>query len=167
MYILRQTSDQVVQVQPPAPVDGNPEQETAPIDVHLRYYRLSGPHFAVSALILSQFFSIASDSNRAISISRPVHPDEQIPYPDTEEGMKQRETDFRKIVDIAEASGELVNLSDFKTTKDLEADAKPAKTSTTRKSRSTSSRSKSTSDTPTPQEETPSEDGKDGNAEGA
>ena len=161
MYILRQTSEQVVQIPQPPPVD-DAAQETAPIDVHLRYYRLSGPDFAALVLCLSQFFSMSSASNRALLISRPVHPDEQIPYPDTEEGMKQREADFRKIVDTAEATGQFVNLSDFKTTKDLEADAKTAKTSTTRKSR-TPSRSKSTPDkkqeTATPEPETPSPDG--------
>jgi len=162
MYILRQTSQQVVQIPQPPPVDAA-EQETAPIDVHLRYYRLSGPDFAALALCLSQFFSIASDSNRALLISRPVHPDEQIPYPDTEAGAKQREADFRKIVDVAEATGQFVNLSDFKTTKDLEADAKAAKTSTTRKTKSTTSRSKSTTDKK-PETETPSTDG---TAEGA
>lgn len=158
MYILRKTADQVVQVQPPTPVD-DAEQETEPIDVHLRYYRLSGPNFAALALCLSQFFSIASDSNRALLISRPVHPDEQIPYPDTEAGAKQREADFRKIVDVAEATGEFVNLSDFKTTKDLEADAQVStKTSTSRKNRSTPSRSKSTPDKKS-ETETPSADG--------
>ena len=132
----------------------------------LHRYKLINAFARISVSLHSEHKPDPSSGN---SIS--VHPvgnrthRSSILYGNTVEENQRKEADFRKIVDHIEAKGDLVNLSDFKTTKDLDADAKaeadaknkPAAARKTKAAASKKTAAASKGDSETPPEDTDTE----------